>query len=81
VATSFGIGSYGEGSELLLGTELSYAWGKSIALDPYETTPRLSLVDQRNVTVMLIIAGSASISAFRRTLRDLGEVVRFPQSK
>jgi hypothetical protein len=30
---------------------------------------------------MLIVAGSASISAFRRTLRDLGEVVKFPQGR
>ncbi len=81
VTTSFGIGSYGDGSELLLGTELSYAWGKSLALDPYGSSPQLSLVDQRTYQVMLIVAGSASISAFRRTLRDLGEVVKFPQGR
>jgi hypothetical protein len=81
VATSLGVGSYGDGSELLLGTELSYAWGKSIALDPYGASPTLSLVDQHTWQVMLIIAGSASISAFRRTLKDLGEVVKFPQSR
>jgi hypothetical protein len=81
VTTSIGIGSYGDGSELLLGTELSYAWGKSIALDPYGEAPQLALVDQRTYQVMLIIAGSASISAFRRTLKDLGEVVKFPPAR
>jgi hypothetical protein len=81
VTTSFGIGSYGDGSELLLGTELSYGWGKSLALDPYGASPQLALVDQRTYQVMLIVAGSASISAFRRTLRDLGEVVKFPQAR
>jgi hypothetical protein len=78
-AASFGVGSYGDGSELLLGTEFSYGWGKSIALDPYEASPRLALVDQHTYTVMLIVAGSASISAFRRTLRDLGDVVKLPK--
>jgi hypothetical protein len=81
VTSSLGVGSYGDGSELLLGTELSYAWGKSIALDPYGSSPQLSLVDQHTWQVMLIIAGSASISAFRRTLKDLGEVVKFPQAR
>jgi hypothetical protein len=81
VTTSIGLGSYADGSELLLGTELSYAWGKSIALDPYGEAPQLSLVDQRTYQVMLIIAGSASISAFRRTLKDLGDVVKFPQAR
>ena len=36
------------------------------------------LVDQHTWTAMFIIAGSASLSAFRRTLRDLGRVVQFP---
>jgi hypothetical protein len=36
------------------------------------------VVDQRTFGIMFIIAGSASISAFRRTLRDLGDVVRLP---
>jgi hypothetical protein len=81
IATSFGIGSYGDGSELLLGTELSYAWGKSIAVDPYVQPAQLALVDQRTFGAMLVIAGGASLSAFRRTLQDLGNVVRFPPQK
>ena len=79
-AASFGVGSYGDGSELLLGAELSYAWGQSVAFDPYAATPGLALVDQRTVGLMFVIAGSASLSAFRRTLRDLGDVVRFPKT-
>jgi hypothetical protein len=78
VATSLGIGSYGDGSELLLGTELSYAWGKSIAWDPFAQQPQLALVDQRTFTAMLVVAGGMSLSAFRRTLKDLGGVVRLP---
>ena len=34
-AASFGIGSYGNGSELLFGTELSYAWGRAYAVNNY----------------------------------------------
>jgi hypothetical protein len=78
-AAAFGVGSYGDGSELLFGAELSYAWGQSVAFDPYAATPGLALVDQRTWGVVFVIAGSASLSAFRRTLRDLGDVVRFPK--
>ena len=81
VTGSFGIGSYGDGSELLLGMELSYAWGRSIAVDPFVEPTSLALVDQHTWTAMFIIAGSASLSAFRRTLRDLGRVVRIPQGQ
>lgn len=80
-AASFGVGSYGDGSELLLGTELSYGWGQGIAFDPYATTPGLALVDQRTFAVMFVIAGGQSLSAFKRALRDLGEVVQIPAGK
>ena len=81
VTGSFGIGSYGDGSELLMGLELSYAWGRSIAVDPFVEPTSLALVDQHTWTAMFIVAGSASLSAFRRTLRDLGRVVRIPEAR
>ena len=61
VAGSMGIGSYGDGSELLLGTQLGYGWGKSIAVDPYVSPAELTLVDARTYSAMLIIAGSVSL--------------------
>lgn len=76
---SIGIGSYGDGSELLLGTQLSYGWGKNVAVDPYETPAQLALVDQRTFGAMLVIAGSVSLTAFRRTLENLQNVVRLPR--
>ena len=81
VATSLGIGSYGDGSELLLGTQLSYGWGQSIAFDPFIDPPRVSQIDTHSYGVMFVIAGGASISAFRRTLQDLGNAVKFPQPR
>ena len=55
--------------------------GRSIAVDPFVEPTSLALVDQHTWTAMFIIAGSASLSAFRRTLRDLGRVVRIPEGK
>jgi hypothetical protein len=73
---SLGLGSYGDGSELLFGTQLAFGWGKSIAVDPYVSPTQLALVDQRTFGAMLVIAGSVSLSAFKRTLQDLQTVVK-----
>lgn len=81
VTASLGIGSYGDGSELLLGTQLSYGWGKSIAVNPYVTPQSLALVDQKSFGAMIVVAGGVSLSAFKRTLKDLGSVVRLPAPK
>ena len=81
VTASLGIGSYGDGNQLLLGTQLSYGWGKSIAVNPYTSPQTLALVDQKTFGAMFVIAGSVSLSAFKRTLKDLGSVVRLPAPK
>ena len=81
VALSMGIGSHGDGSELLLGTQLAYGWGKSIAVDPYVSPAELTLVDSRTYGAMLIIAGSVSLTALKRTMQDLRTVVKIPGVK
>jgi hypothetical protein len=81
VAASFGIGSYGDGSELLLGTELSLAFGKTLAVDSFVDPPRFVLADRRSFGAMLIIAGGASITAFKRTLANLTDIVKVPPPK
>ncbi len=68
VTTSFGIGMHGVATELLVGTELSYGWGRSIAVDPYVDPPRLALVDEHAFGVMLVIAGRTSLAVVRETL-------------
>jgi hypothetical protein len=68
LTTSFGVGMHGVATELLLGTELSYGWGQSIAVDPYVDPPRLALVDEHAFGIMLIVAGRTSLSVVRETL-------------
>jgi hypothetical protein len=75
---SFGIGSYSDGSELLLGVQLSYAWGKSIAVDPFVSPPELALVDERTFGAMAVVAGGISLSSLNRTLQDLRRLVPIP---
>ena len=68
LAASFGVGTHGLATELLLGTELSYGWGQSVAVDPYVDPPRLALVDERLFGVMLVVAGRTSLALVRDTL-------------
>jgi hypothetical protein len=68
LSASFGVGMHGVASELLLGTELSYGWGQSIAVDPYVDPPRLALVDEHAFGVMLVVAGRTSLAVVRETL-------------
>ncbi|HXN31075.1 MAG TPA: hypothetical protein VN894_04405 [Polyangiaceae bacterium] len=68
LTTSFGVGMHGVATELLLGTELSYGWGRSIAVDPYVDPPRLALVDEHAFGVMLVVAGRTSLAVVRETL-------------
>ncbi len=75
LAGTLGLGSYGSGTELLFGTELSYAWGKSFAVDNYALPTQLALVTQSTFTMMLVIAGSTSLSTIRSTVDRLGATI------
>jgi hypothetical protein len=75
VATTLGLGSYGDGTELLLGTELSFGWGRAFAVDNYVFPAQVSLVTQNTYGVMFIIAGSTSLSTLRSTVDRLGHAI------
>ena len=81
VAASLGLGSYGAGTELLFGTELSYGWGKSIAVDSFVSPPSLAVVPARSFGAVFIVAGGVSLTSVKRTLRDLQDVVRLPGTR
>jgi hypothetical protein len=68
VTASLGVGMHGVATELLLGTELSYGWGRSVAVDPYVDPPRLALVDEHQFGVMVVVAGRTSLAVVRETL-------------
>jgi len=68
VTASAGVGTYGRGGTLLLGFQLGYGWGESLAPNPYVTPNDLSVIDTHTYSVMLILAGSTS-------LKNLGHAV------
>jgi hypothetical protein len=75
VAGSLGVGTYTDGSELLVGAEVSYANGRATAVDTYVLPNRLALVTQDTVTVLFIIAGSTNLNTLRHTVDRLTQMV------
>lgn len=71
LATSFGVGSHGEGGDLLIGAELSYAWGERLTPNVYQLPPQLDRADQQMYSLLFVLAGSTSFRTFRRAVDDV----------
>lgn len=75
VLGSFGIGSHGAGGDLLVGGEVSYAWGDMLAVNSYQLPPAIVTTPQETVRVVLVVAGSTSLRAIRRAVEDVTRVL------
>jgi len=75
VTTSFGLGSHGEGGDLLIGGELSYEWGDRLTVDSYQLPARFGSVDSDRVALLLVIAGTTSFKAIKRAVNDITNAV------
>lgn len=74
-SASFGIGSYGGGADLLIGAQFGYAWGQSMAINPYVLPNDLAVVDTRAYTVMLVLAGVTDLRAMWRAVEKVQNAV------
>ncbi len=68
---TLGLGSYAGGSELFLGMQLSHSWGQALAIDSYRDPNDAIFVRAESYAATLIIAGSTSTQALRRTVEEL----------
>lgn len=75
VTLSFGVGSHGDGGDLLLGVESSYGWGERLTPNVYQVPPRLDVAAQQQVGFLFVVAGSTSFKSFRRTVDAVKTVV------
>jgi hypothetical protein len=75
VATSLGLGSHGDGGDLYLGGELSYAWGERLAVNAYELPAAVTTTPTQTFGLLLVLAGSTSFKAIRRAVNDLSNAV------
>jgi hypothetical protein len=75
VDVSMGIGSYGQASDLLAGVQLGYGWGTALAVNGFVLPNDLSVVDKRSYSIVLVVAGNASLRAIEQTLQRVEHLV------
>ncbi len=73
---SFGVGSHGPGGDLLVGAELSYTGGERLAVNNYQLPPGLVTTGFGEVSALFVVAGSTTLSAIKRAVKDVKEVLK-----
>ena len=71
IATSFGLGSHGEGGDLLIGLELSYERGQTRVVNGYALPPEPTNVGMEGGRILFVLAGSTSLNSIRRAVTDV----------
>lgn len=71
VAGSVGMGSYGRGTELLLGLELSHGFGKMPVVERLDGDASYAEVQHRNTSLLLVLSGSVGFSAVQQTWKRI----------
>ncbi len=72
---SLGIGSYGDGGELLFGTQLGYGWGQAVVPNLYSIPSDWSVVSSNNFSALFILAGSTNLRTIKRAIQGVGEAL------
>jgi hypothetical protein len=75
VTASFGVGSYGEAGDLLIGAQLGYGWGQTLAVNPYTLPNDWAVVDAQSYSAMIVLAGATSFRAIKRAVERVQHVV------
>jgi len=70
---SLGLGSYGDGGELLVGTQLGYGWGQSMVANLYSVPNDWSVVSTNNYSALFILAGSTNLRAIKNAIEGVGK--------
>lgn len=70
---SLGLGSYGDGGELLFGTQLGYGWGQALVANLYAVPNDWSVVSTNNFSALFIIAGSTNLRSIKRAIEGVGK--------
>ncbi|HEY0465099.1 MAG TPA: hypothetical protein VGC79_12855 [Polyangiaceae bacterium] len=72
---SLGLGSYGDGGELLFGTQLGYGWGQTIVANLYSVPNDWSVVSSSNYSALFILAGSTNLRAIKSAIEGVGKAL------
>jgi hypothetical protein len=72
---SFGVGSHGEGGDLMVGAELSYTNGERLALNNYVLPTQLTPTPYGGISAVFVLAGSTSLTSIKRAVKDVKKVL------
>ena len=75
LTTSLGLGSHGQGGDLLIGGELAYGWGDRLVVNSYRLPTRFETVGHETLSLLIVIAGSTSFKAIKRAVNDVTNAV------
>jgi hypothetical protein len=74
LGSSLGLGSYGRGSELLVGTELSYGSARFGMTAPSLEGSRRVIVGQHSWSALLVLSGSVGLASVKQTWKNFKEL-------
>ena len=72
---SAGVGSYSKTGNVLIGFQLGYGWGSSLAVDPYVTPNQLAVIDTQAYSALLILSGSTSLKSLGHAVEHIEKVI------
>ena len=78
-SASLGVGSHGEGGNLLVGTEFAFSGGDRLAVNSFKTPPDVDTAPHATFQLLFVIAGSTSLLALKRAYKDVKEVISQPE--
>lgn len=78
-SASLGVGSHGEGGNLLIGTEFAFSGGDRLAVNSFKTPPDVDTAPHATFQLLFVIAGSTSLVALKRAYKDVKEVITAPE--
>ena len=81
VGLSFGLGSYGPGGELLVGTQLGYGWGQTLMANLYAVPSDWSVVSSESFSALFVIAGATSFRSIKRAITTVKDAVSSGSSR
>jgi hypothetical protein len=74
VAGSLGLGSYGRGTELVLGIELSHHFGRIPVVSSLNEEAVYEETRFQNTSLLVVLSGSVGLSAVKRTWKNFQEL-------
>ncbi|MEO8799242.1 MAG: hypothetical protein ABI551_15235 [Polyangiaceae bacterium] len=75
LAAAFGLGSYGEGKELLVGTQFQFGWGSTLVADPYVVPNQWATVNMQSYALMFVVSGATDLRSIERAVEKVKNAV------